>query len=171
MRTTTPARTPLTTAEADAAAVLDQAWLPLDAAGALPVDPLQIAWRMGVQVKARKHRGWIGSLTVKPGAPPVVFADDRHEPIEGIYTCTHLFGHYIGRVGAGDTEFTLRCGRRELGLDDHPEEGYANRFADALLMPAEAVEAAGTLNVAVLAARFEVPPYRVIARLTALGLR
>lgn len=166
---------PLTDPEQDAGQVLEQAWRPLDDPGALPVDPVRIARSLGMEVYAAVlPSGESGMLVGAPDTDPVIYINERDGAPRQRFTCAHEIGHYVGRVGAGDTSFRFRDKRDQLSSEGtDPDEVYANRFAAALLMPAPAVgrEHAKTRNPALLASRFGVSAAAMTIRLEVLGLR
>jgi Zn-dependent peptidase ImmA (M78 family) len=161
--------------EKDSAQVLEQVWQPVGPDMALPVDPIQIARDLGIQVYvADLPEDESGRLLNRPGIDPQVYLNERDSRNRQRFTCAHEIGHYIRRVAAGDEKFSFRD-KRDLvssqGRD--PEEIYANKFAAALLMPADLVKLhfAATPNPAILAHRFGVSTDAMNFRLVNLGLR
>lgn len=165
----------VTAPEHDAAEALARTWRPLDAAGALPVDPVVVARRLGIDVRgARLPRGTYVLLVGKPGRDPLLYIDRYAARTRQLFAVAHGVGHYVHRVAAGDLEFRLSDTAHDMSTAaTDPDEVYANDFAAALLMPEDAVrrELAATTNPALLAPRFRVSAEVMVARLHALGIR
>lgn len=101
----------------------------------LPVDPKLIAQKMGIEVQesgpdARES----GHYRYREGSPVITF-NPRESEVRRRFTIAHEIGHHVnGDVDAPrDTDRQMSAGVRD------PKEVAANRFAAALLMPADLV--------------------------------
>lgn len=125
-----------THARMNAAGVLDAYW-----DKTLPVDPIQIAKKMGVDVyTAQLGADVYGMITGKP-AETNIYLDLDQSPVKMRFTCAHELGHYVersARLDASDKEFAEIDKRSDK---DHgkPIEVFSNEFAGSLLMPEENV--------------------------------
>ncbi len=168
-------------AEQDAQDILSAAWAPgPDGLLRLPVDPFLIAQALGIKAySARLSEGVSGMLIKRPGEDAEIYVHAADSDNRQHFTCAHELGHYVKRVGEGDSEWEY-VERRDLlsseGTD--PDEIYANQFAAALLMPKEAVQerlarlgTAGRLaHASALAVEFGVSAEAMQYRITNLAL-
>jgi len=161
-------------AEKDAQRLLEQTWGDQDDVS-IPVDPVRIAHRLGVEVRrAVMDDDVSGALVKKPGRDAVILlnASDSHNRQR--FTCGHELGHYYKRVNDGTAEFEFVDRRDELAsTGTNAEEIYANQFAAELLMPERHVRRLHkqTPDIADLALRFGVSPEAMSYRLKNLQLR
>lgn len=125
----------------DAEEILKTYWAKEDGTIPLPVDPIAIAAKAGVQVfTASLEPNVSGMLFMKPGRDPEIYLDESDRYNRQRFTCAHELGHWCQRVAAGvDTGRFVdnRAALSSMGTD--PEEIYANQFAASLLMPEEDV--------------------------------
>jgi Zn-dependent peptidase ImmA (M78 family) len=161
------------TARNDAEEVLNSVWLPFHAAEPIPVDPIQIARRLGVVVY-RTHeldQNVSGALVKEPNTDPTILINAMDSRNRQRFTCAHELGHYIHRSGTEEKEFSyidLRDPVASKGLD--PDEIYANQFAACLLMPESFLKARKGAGPVALAALFNVSLEAMNLRLKNLHL-
>lgn len=140
---------------------------------ALPVDPYALALSMGIDVyRAVLGPSRSGYLIVGDGRA-AIYVNEASAPNRNRFTVAHEIGHYVDLQNRDKLVEGGTYDRDHLaaqGID--PEEIYANRFAAALLMPREEVEALhkSGLNVLQLASRFRVSKPAMENRLSNLGL-
>lgn len=119
-------------ARASAKKVLGEHW-----DGQLPVNPVEIARKMDIDVRFDKLDDLSGLILHRDGATRVVIADD--EPIERqLFTCAHEIGHYVERQATDDDAYTFSEPRNDQdhrGGEWSLHEFYADEFAGNLLMP------------------------------------
>jgi Zn-dependent peptidase ImmA (M78 family) len=100
----------------------------------IPVDPAQIAGRMGIEVSsAHLDPDVAGAIEKRAGRPPAIYLSAGDHPNRKRFTCAHEIGHFVRR---GDEDFEYvdyRDGTASMGIDE--DERFANAFAAALLMP------------------------------------
>lgn len=154
--------------------VLDEHWADADGVVTFPVDPVQIAQKLGAKVSLADLDGDVAGLLVRreeAGALQILLNRADHKNRQR-FTCAHEIGHIIRRAGSraplGFVEY-----RNELSsLGTDPEEKFANRFAAELLMPASAVRKLWSdgLRVPKMARVFNVSEEAMENRLTFLGL-
>lgn len=127
-------------AERAALGILKRAWADEDGMLTIPVDPVRIAERLGIEVVNKPLEDSVSGAIVKEPTKsrPVIYLDSSEHPNRQRFTCAHELGHFAAREG--DREFAYideRGPRASLGVD--AEEMFANAFAAELLMPAIAV--------------------------------
>lgn len=145
-----------------------------DAEIPLPVDPFMIAQRLGIKAfSAGLDERVSGMLVKRPGEDPEIYVHASDSPNRQRFTCAHELGHYVKRSALGDAEWEYVEHRDLLSSQgSNADEIFANRFAAALLMPAEAVrEMHEKLGPAALAYEFGVSADAMSYRLANLGLR
>jgi hypothetical protein len=171
------ARDPVTEARhrarRDAERVLRALWTRGDDEVPLPVDPVVIAWRLGIHTVVTDEIAddLAGSLVKEPDEDPVIVLSERDRPNRQRFVCAHELGHFTGRRGdVGAYRYDDRRG--SLFASGDPEEAYANEFAATLLMPADEVRTlVRRLPTEVeLAWRFDVSREAMRLRLAQLGL-
>lgn len=100
----------------------------------IPVDPAQIARKMGIEVaSAYLDPDVAGAIEKRDGHPAVIYLSAGDHPNRKRFTCAHEIGHFVRR---GDEDFEYvdyRDGTASMGID--ADERFANAFAAALLMP------------------------------------
>ena len=164
-------------AEKAAGDLLRTAWL-LDgqdiASCPVPVDPFDIAGRLGLLVSRRPLEPDISGMLAKtPGRDPEVFINSSDSTNRQRFSCAHEIGHYSKRSTSRDDDEWGYIDRRgpaaSRGTD--PDEIFANQFAAALLMPEACVrDLNGELGPAAMAVRFGVSLEAMRFRLENLGL-
>lgn len=133
----------------------------------LPIDPFAIAEALGLRVQQITLEPDVsGMLAKRPGEDPQVYVNATDSNVRQRFSCAHEIGHYIKRTtgpkddgDAKGTEWGYIDRRGPLASrGTSSEEIYANRFAAALLMPQERVEAleAEGLGPVAMAAKFNV---------------
>lgn len=116
----------------DAEELLKATWF-----SGIPVDPVTIARRSGVEVVyAPLDDSTSGAFLMRTGEPPTILINQDDRENRKRFTCAHELGHYNRRKGQTGEYHTidLRGPMSATGLDQ--EEIYANEFAASLLMPA-----------------------------------
>jgi IrrE N-terminal-like domain len=164
----------VTDPEADAERLLQAAWVGRFGEMVLPVDPVRIAKDLGIDVfVAPMERDVSGVLVKRPGADAVIYLNEVDHSNRQRFTCGHELGHYVRRTEDGKLDYEFVDRRDKLaqsGTD--PDEIYANRFAAALLMPADVIRRLHRDSTAVeLAYLFKVSEEAMKFRLANLQLR
>lgn len=139
----------------------------------IPVDPVEIAQRLGAKVRdADLEPGVSGALMKEPGSDPVIFLNRSDSGNRRRFSCAHELGHLMSRAGQDEYAFVdYRGPMAGQGTDD--DEIFANQFAAALLMPEGAVHQLkdNHSTVGTLAAEFGVSLEAMGWRLQNLGIR
>jgi len=165
-----PGRTP----EKNAQQLLSDAWSTDDGGiVVVPVDPVQIARSLGIDVRtAHMKEDFSGALEKGPGDDPVIYLNERDSQNRQRFSCAHELGHYYLRTLEGQVSYSFVDRRERMartGTD--PDEIYANQFGAALIMPADAVKRLSRrFNPVQLAYRFRVSEEAMRFRLGNLGL-
>src|SRR5262249_44586568 len=109
--------------------VLERFW-----GDAIPVDPAQIARKMGIEVSnVYLDPDVADAIEKRDDQPAEIYLSEGDHPNGKRFTCAHESGHFV-RHGDEDFEYVdYRDGTASMGIDD--EERFANAFAAALLMP------------------------------------
>lgn len=144
-----------------------------DAAGVadLPIDPEQIARVYDVQVYEYDLPRELSGYLDWDDKGAFIVVNQWHGPERKRFTIAHELGHYYDTLRRN-----LPKERRDRGplasTGTDIEEIYANRFAAALLMPAEAVKNkfVQIQDVGILARTFNVSKDAMGIRLNSLGL-
>ncbi|MBT2266339.1 ImmA/IrrE family metallo-endopeptidase [Rhodococcus erythropolis] len=101
-----------------------------------PVDPFEIAERMGIRASLRRlDDDTSGMIIARLRTQPEIFVEETDTYPRQRFTCAHELGHYVERT---QTAKDLKEGfafvdKRTSKTDAH--EFYANEFAANLLMP------------------------------------
>lgn len=106
-----------------------------------PVDPVQIAWELGLEVvETGLPDNVSGALIKDEGKDPVIFLCHSDSKNRKRFSCAHEIGHYAYRLANNGDHYEYIDLRNALSAKgNNPEEIYANQFAAGLLMPANAV--------------------------------
>jgi Zn-dependent peptidase ImmA (M78 family) len=156
--------------EHEAKQILDTAWDDRP----LPVDPIQIAQRLGIKVYAAGlAEGVAGMLRKRPGLDPEIFVNGNDSLNRQRFTVAHELGHYVKHVAAGEENWEHVDYRNALsGQGTNADEIFANQFAAGLLMPKEEIEHLRQKGYgpATLALEFGVSEEAMNFRLANLGL-
>src|SRR3954467_13303562 len=128
--------------ERDAQALLNTVWCPGGDMPPLPVDPIFIAQQLGIGVYiATLSEGVSGMLVKRPGQDPQIHLQSSDSRNRQRFTCAHELGHYVAAEGKAETLEYVEHRALLASQGTKPDEIYANKFAAALLMPADAVRA------------------------------
>ena len=108
----------------------------------MPVDPIEIARRLGIKVyTAGLEDGVAGMLVKRPARDAEMYINGADSLNRQRFTAAHELGHYVKHVAAGEDNWEHVDYRDTLsskGTD--PDEIFANQFAASLLMPRHEVE-------------------------------
>ena len=119
-------------AEEMAREILDEFWRERF----IPVDPVQIARDMGVEVFSAQLGNDVLGLIFGSGKGAQIYIDRDQPAVRYRFTAAHELGHYVDhseRPGAAsEMDYVDRRSDVDRG---NPREVYANHFAGALLMP------------------------------------
>jgi Zn-dependent peptidase ImmA (M78 family) len=159
-----------TKAEKDALELLEEAW-----DGELPVDPVRIAKKLGLEVlDAPLKQDASGALVKREKeTDPTIFLNAKDSRTRKRFTCAHELGHYILRSKEPTPQYEYVDYRDQTSSTGTiEEERYANSFAASLLMPEVAVRALREegLSQLRLAKKFGVSPEAMAIRLDNLRL-
>jgi Zn-dependent peptidase ImmA (M78 family) len=130
-------------AERDAARLLDTSWWRTSQRDdPLPVDPMELARGLGIEVRTVPLPADESGNIVIPADDEAVISLNRWDARNRQrFTCAHEVGHYLRRQRSTSARRTYVDYRDTLaGLGRDVEEIYANQFAAALLMPAHLVQ-------------------------------
>ncbi|MBN8867777.1 MAG: ImmA/IrrE family metallo-endopeptidase [Solirubrobacterales bacterium] len=155
-------------AQQAAEAMLQSTW-----DNSFPVEPSQIAQKLGVEVVETSLGGEIsGALIKTKGRDPVILLNEEDTASRRRFTCAHELGHLDRRTGdLSEFEYIdFRDGTSSTG--EVEAERFANAFAANLLMPEDAVreQAATGHNAYDMAQYFGASVLAVRNRLSSLGL-
>lgn len=123
-------------AERAAEVVIAQSWDSTQ----IPINPVEIAKRMGLRVYEAQLPGNVSGLLKKAeGGDPEIYLDIDDGVTRRRFTCAHELGHFVRRSGQSQIAFVdRRDGVSAEGTNR--EEIFANQFAAALLMPLAAIQ-------------------------------
>ncbi len=130
-------------AERDAEELLAKLWDQDDDGNpVLPVDPVVIARELGIEVYVADMKpDASGALYMDTGPDkPRIYLNSSDAGVRQRFSCAHELGHYMDKIERGELygrHIEWRNGHSSTGK--RPDERYANAFAAALLMPADAV--------------------------------
>lgn len=137
--------------------------------GRLPVDPVAIAKAMGVTVVADPLLDHSGHYQRNGGSPRILY-NSSEPPVRQRFTVAHEIGHHVN----GDVDAPRDTSKQFSSSSWDPVEAAANKFAAALLMPAEHVRYAvfreGVTDLWALARTFGVSSVAMQYRLKNLRL-
>lgn len=159
-------------AELAAQDILTRTWLDADTYMTIPVDPVTIAKRLGVDVVETQLDPHVsGAIVKRPGEDPIIYLDRRDSNNRKRFTCAHELGHFVQQDQ--QEEFGYLDYRGPISSEgSNKAEIYSNAFAAQLLMPDWAVREiwpkAGS-TVAGIAAQFGVSSEAMGHRLENLG--
>jgi Zn-dependent peptidase ImmA (M78 family) len=107
----------------------------------LPVDPIQIAQRLGVKVyTAGLDNGVAGMFRKRSGLDPEIFVNGSDSLNRQRFTVAHELGHYVKHMADGEENWEHVDYRGALaGQGTDSDEIFANQFAASLLMPKDEV--------------------------------
>lgn len=140
----------------------------------LPVDPVAVARRFGINVYSSDLRNDVAGILSKLGHDEGVdmFLNRNHGPTRQRFTAAHELGHYFHNATGPDHDsfYFERADLARCGTDQ--DEIYANGFAACLLMPRPEVRdlVAEGYGIVELANAFHVSPDAMNYRLRNLSL-
>lgn len=139
-----------------------------------PVDPVQIARQLGVDVRRAVLRQDIsGALVKKLGEDPTILLNANDHVNRQRFTCAHELGHFVTRESDPDVyEYVDLRDTMYSSSGRDPEEVFANRFAAHLLMPEAEVRrlAEQGLSATLMARHFKVSQDAMANQLKNLGV-
>lgn len=101
----------------------------------MPVDPVTIARKLGIQVKQAELPANVSAAILKQaGSDAVIVLARGDSDKRKRFSCAHEIGHYIQRAGADELEYVDHRGPL-ASAGTNAEEIFANQFAANLLMP------------------------------------
>lgn len=159
-------------AERDAERLLEGWWTTSTKDHPLPVDPMELARRLGIHVQiVPLQPDESGNIQMPADGVAVISLNRRDSRNRQRFTCAHEIGHYLQREASGRAGLTFIDYRDTLaGLGVDAQEVYANQFAAALLMPARLVQRFRTEGLGPLARRFGTSTQAMSLRLSNLRL-
>lgn len=156
----------------DAERLLDTVWWSTANSG-IPVDPVRIARRLGIDVvDAGLDTDVSAALVKEKGQDPTILLNWIDSPNRKRFSCAHEIGHFMRRSEQPD-EYEYVDFRDQLsGAGTDLDEVYANCFAACLLMPEAHVRSAlaEDRSEIELAYYFDVSREAMHTRLLTLGL-
>lgn len=109
----------------------------------LPVNPAEIARRLGLRVfETELEADVFGLLAKNPGQDPVIALNTKDSRHAKRFTCAHELGHFVRRCERNEPLDTYGYMDQRSALsatEDDEVEVFANAFAASLVMPARAV--------------------------------
>jgi Zn-dependent peptidase ImmA (M78 family) len=141
--------------------------------GRFPVDPVQIARRLGIDVRqAYLSESVSGALVKNLGEDPAILLNASDHANRQRFTCAHELGHFVSRESDPDAyEYVDLRDTIWSAAGTNPDEVYANQFAANLLMPEKEVRKLhGKKTVTEMALYFGVSQDSMHYRLTNLKL-
>ncbi len=130
---------PIHDAHTDAERLLRQTWQDEVGTIPIPVDPIRIAGRLGINVYEQVlNENLAGVLMREVGKDPMIVLNEADHPNRKRFTCAHEIGHWIRKTDDEYRYFDKRDAFAAAGVDS--EEMYANAFAASLLMPTAHVQ-------------------------------
>jgi Zn-dependent peptidase ImmA (M78 family) len=151
-----------------AAGIISKAFWPI---GVFPVDPVDIAKKLGVRVlRTSLPEDVSGVLYKEVGKDAVILLHESDSKSRLRFTCAHELGHFYLKDGTGEQFdwFDFRNSQSTTGSD--PEEVFANGFAAALLMPEAEVKSVQKLGKFALKEHFGVSAGALKIRFRKLGI-
>lgn len=138
--------------------------------GKLPVDPVVIAQRMGIEVQpSSPFSSESGHYLYRDGSPLITY-HPTDAPVRRRFTIAHEVGHHVH----GDVDAPRDTAESFNSMSRDPREVAANRFAAALLMPKSVVNffvlEKGVTDLSELAGKFGVSMAAMKFRLKNIGL-
>jgi IrrE N-terminal-like domain len=165
----------VTQAETDAQVVLDEYWADENGRITLPIDPIAIAQKMGIEVYLAHLSPDVSGIIANEGTGLTTINLNVFEaPVRRRFTCAHEIGHFYLHHLEKTTEFGYIDERRMIapapGETTAKHEHYANRFAAALIMPADLMKRYAGFELAETARIFEVSLDALSIRRSTLAL-
>ncbi len=156
--------------------LLDETWPGGSSDPVLPVNPAEIARKLGIAVYETELDPDVFALLAKnPGQDPVIAMNRSDSRNRKRFSCAHELGHFVRRSTSNEPldrygYLDHRSALSAAGTDG--DEIYANAFAACLLMPEGSVRAFKRmgLNLLEMGLRFDVSQEAMQYRLKNLGL-
>lgn len=142
--------------------------------GVFPVDPVQIAKKIGIDVfDMELSENISGALIKEKGKDPIIVLSESDSNNRRRFSCAHELGHYAHRILNDGDHYEYVDLRSELSSKgSNDEEIFANQFAANLLMPeSEVKKALKEVPAFLLAQHFGVSDDAINFRLRSLGLK
>jgi hypothetical protein len=114
----------------------------------VPVEPVGIANRLGVQVfEAKLNEEVFGGLLMEPGGDPEIILNQRHGLIRRRLACAYEMGRYMRQ--SAEVKRFVHVKRRgdSSSSDEDPDDIYAGEFGACLLMPRLVVHALAEIGL------------------------
>jgi len=149
--------------------ILEEAW-----DGTLPIDPVRIARKLGVDViTAPLTPDVAGAIVKERGQDPSIVLNAKDSPNRQRFTCAHEIGHFVLRDALGEDYEYVDYRDIFSSTGERDDERFANAFAACLLMPEHHVRRFHDegLSELQMALRFDVSRDAMGFRLKNLGLR
>lgn len=141
--------------------------------GSLPVDPVRIARKLGIDViTAGLASNVAGALIKELGQDPSIVLNAQDHNNRQRFTCAHEIGHFVRHEKRGDNYEYIDYRNIFSTTGQSDEERFANAFAACLLMPEELVRRFhhDGLSEIQMALRFDVSRDAMGFRIANLGL-
>lgn len=147
----------------------------------LPIEPMEIAERLGVAVVYRPMNPEVSGMLLREGSRSIIGVNKTHPPVRQRFTVAHELGHlhlHPGRQVILDAAVRVNLRDQVSSMATDREEIEANRFAASLLMPAALIhQEVNRLGLAhpdklvdQMATTFKVSVAAMTIRLTNLGI-
>lgn len=136
----------------------------------LPIDPVTIAEKMGINVYNLKLPNTVsGSILKEPGQDASIYVNDSDSENRKRFTIACEIGHYVFNSENGDEEFSYVDYRMSTSGD---LEVFSTKFAEELLMPYRQLNKiyTRTRSVSMLALEFGVSTEVMLNRLKHVNL-
>ena len=133
----------------------------------IPVNPIVIAQRLGVNVMKNPSMEYSGAYLIHEGVPTIVF-NSSESMTRQRFTVAHELGHHCLMHGTSFRDTSYSFNRHNYD----PHETEANNFATELLMPELAVrhESLRRTDLLLLSQAFDVSTVAMHIRLERLGI-
>ena len=147
----------------------------------LPVDVVEIASKLGIQIKYGILEGNICGFLIYDDDTPIIGISSLHSLTRQRFTIAHEIGHYLQHPKESfiDNKYAIYWRNASASTGEKQQEVDANNFAAKLLMPKSAIQAElskikledeDESGIAKLADKFQVSTQAMTFRLINLGL-
>jgi IrrE N-terminal-like domain len=114
----------------------------------IPVEPVGIADRLGVQVwEAELKEDVFGGLLIEPGGDPEIILNQRLGLIRRRLTCAYEMGRYMRQSAQVERLVHVDRRRNSSASGNDPDDAYAVEFGACLLMPGQLVHALAEIGL------------------------